>query len=163
MLPAAVRTYAPRGQTPVLQYPFWEHLSMISAITSEGKLYTQTQVKSFDGDAIVRFLKHLSQHIPGKLLVVWDGLPAHRSQAVKTFLRQGGAKRLYLAQLPGYAPELNPDEGVWNYLKRVELKNLCCHDLFELRTELRKAVVRLRHKTKAIQGFIRQVYADVAV
>jgi len=51
---------------------------MISAITPEGKLYTQMQVKSFDGDAIVRFLKHLLQHIPGKLLVVWDGLPAHR-------------------------------------------------------------------------------------
>jgi transposase len=163
LLPAAVRTYAPRGQTPVLRYPFWEHLAMISAITPEGKLYTQTQVKSFDGDAIVRFLKHLLQHIPGKLLVVWDGLPAHRGQAVKAFLRQGGAQRLYLAQLPGYAPELNPDEGVWNYLKRVELKNLCCHDLLELRTELRKAVARLRHKTNVIQGFIRQVYTDVAV
>jgi transposase len=65
--------------------------------------------------------------------------------------------------LPGYAPELNPDEGVWNYLKRVELKNLCCHDLLELRTQLRKAVARLRHKTNAIQGFIRQVYTDVAL
>jgi transposase len=163
LLPAAVRTYAPRGQTPVLRYPFWEHLSMISAITPEGKLYTQTREQSFDGDAIVRFLKHLLQQLPGKLLVVWDGLPAHRSQAVKTFLRQGAAKRLYLAQLPGYAPELNPDEGVWNYLKRVELKNLCCHHLLELRAELRKAVARLRHKSNIIQGFIRQVYPDVVV
>lgn len=136
---------------------------MISAITPQGKLYTQTRADSFDGDAIVRFLKHLLQHIPGKLLLIWDGLPAHRSKAVKTFLRQGGAKRLYLAQLPGYAPELNPDEGVWNYLKRVELKNLCCHDLLELRAELRDAVARLRHKTDVIQGFIRQVYPDVVV
>jgi transposase len=147
----------------VLKYPFWEHLSMISAITPQGKLYTQTRADSFDGDTIVRFLKHLLQHIPGKLLLIWDGLPAHRSKAVKTFLRQGGAKRLYLAQLPGYAPELNPDEGVWNYLKRVELKNLCCHDLLELRAELRNAVARLRHKTDIIQGFIRQVYPDVVV
>jgi transposase len=68
---------------------------------------------------IVRFLKHLLRHISGKLLVVWDGLPVHRSQAVKDFLRQGATQRVHLEQLPGYAPELNPAEGVWNYLKNV--------------------------------------------
>jgi transposase len=163
LLPAAVRTYAPPGETPVLRYPFWQHLSMISAITPEGKLYAMTRTAAFDGAAVVRFLKHMLRHVPGKLLVVWDRLPAHRSCLVKEFLRQGAAARLYLAQLPSYAPELNPDEGVWNYLKRVELGNLCCHDLHELHSELRKAVARLRHKTGVIQGFIRQVYADVLV
>ena len=154
----AVRTYAPRGETPVLRYPFWEHLSMISAITPEGKLYTMMREHAFDGPAVVRFLKHLQRHIPGKLLVVWDRLPVHRSRVIKDFLRQGGAQRLYLAQLPSYAPELNPDEGVWNYLKRVELRNLCCHNLHELRLELRKAIKRLRRKTTVIQGFVHQVY-----
>lgn len=163
LLPGAVRTYAPRGETPVLRYPPWEHLSMISAITPDGKLYTTMQERAFDGPAIVHFLEHLLRHIPGKLLVVWDRLPAHRSKVIKAFLRQGGTQRLYLAQLPSYAPDLNPDEGVWNYLKRVELKNVCCHDLPELRCELRKAVARLRHKTTVIQGFIRQVYPDVCV
>lgn len=157
-MPAAVRTYAPRGQTPVLRYPYWKHLSVISAITPKGKLYTMTQEVAFDGAAIVRFLKHLLRHISGKLLVIWDGLPAHRSQAVKDFLRQGAAKRLHLEQLPAYAPDLNPDEGVWNYLKNVELKNLCCHNLQELRDELRKAIARLRHKTDLILAFIRQVH-----
>jgi transposase len=163
LLPAAVRTYAPRGETPVLRYPYWEHLSMISAITPEGELYTTMRERAFDGPAVVRFLKHLLHHIPGKLLVVWDRLPAHRSKVIKDFLRQGGSQRLYLAQLPSYAPELNPDEGVWNYLKRVELRNLCCHDLTELRSELRKAVARLRRKTTVIQGFIHQVYPSVCV
>ena len=163
LLPAAVRTYAPRGQTPVLRYPYWEHLSMISAITPEGKLYTTMQADAFAGPAIVRFLKHLLHHIPGKLLVVWDRLPAHRSTVIKDFLRQGGTQRLHLAQLPSYAPDLNPDEGVWNYLKRVELRNRCCHDLPELRGELRKAVGRLRHKSTVLQGFTRQVYPDVCV
>ena len=163
LLPAAVRTYAPRGETPVLRYPYWEHLSMISAITPEGQLYTTMQTCTFDGPGVVRFLKHLLRHISGKLLVVWDRLPAHRSKVIKAFLRQGGAQRLHLAQLPSYAPELNPDEGVWNYLKRVELRNLCCHDLPELRRELRKALVRLRRKTTVIQGFIHQVYPDVCV
>ena len=136
---------------------------MISAITPEGKLYTTMQERAFDGPAIVCFLKHLLRHIPGKLLVVWDRLPAHRSKVIKDFLRQGGSQRLYLAQLPSYAPELNPDEGVWNYLKRVELRNLCCHNLSELRSELCKAVVRLRRKTSIIQGFIRQVYPGLCV
>lgn len=163
LLPAAVRTYAPRGETPELRYRYWDHLSVISAITSHGELYTMTQEESFRGPTIVRFLKHLLQYIPGKLLVVWDRLPAHRSQVVKDFLREGGTRRIYLAQLPSYAPDLNPDEGVWNYLKRVELKNVCCHNLRELRTELRKAIARLRYKTEVVQGFIRQVYPDVRV
>ena len=156
MLAAAVYTYAPRGETPILKYRYWEHLSVISAITPEGQLYTMIQDKPFKGPDIVRFLKHLLRHIPGKLLIIWDGLPAHRSQPVKEFLRQGAAQRIHLEQLPGYAPELNPDEGVWNYLKNVELRNLCCHDLQELRRELRKAIARLRHKSDIILGFIRQ-------
>ncbi|MDQ5851707.1 MAG: IS630 family transposase, partial [Chloroflexota bacterium] len=50
-------------------------------------------------------------------------------------LAAGAAKRVHLERLPGYAPELNPDEGIWCYLKRVELKNVCCYDLPELRYE----------------------------
>jgi transposase len=161
LLPAAVRTYAPCGQTPELRYRFWDHLSVISAITPQGQLYTMTQEEAFKGPAIVRFLKHLLQHIPGKLLVVWDRLPAHRSQVVKDFLREGATRRIHLAQLPSYAPDLNPDEGVWSYLKCVELKNVCCHNLHELRTELRKAIARLRHKTEIVRSFIHQVYPDV--
>ncbi len=52
----------------------------------------------------------------------------------KTFGSSGAAKRLHLEQLPGYAPDLNPDEGIWNYLKRVELGNVCCRDLQHLST-----------------------------
>lgn len=136
---------------------------MISAITPEGKLYTMTQDRAFDGEAIVRFLKHLLRHLPGKLLIVWDGLPAHRCRKVKAFLGAGGTERVYLTQLPSYAPELNPDEGTWHYLKNVELKNVCCHHLDELRDELRQAIARLRHKTDIIQSFVRQVDLDIYV
>jgi transposase len=156
LLAAAVSTWAPRGQTPVLKYPLWEHLSVISAITPHGKLYTRMQAHAFKGDDIVRFLKHLLRQMAGKLLVIWDGLPAHRGQAVKQFLGTGAAQRLHLEQLPGYAPDLNPDEGVWGYLKTVELANVCCHDLAELRYHLRKAIARLRHKSTVIQSFFQQ-------
>ena len=151
LLPAGVWTYAPRGQTPLLRVPLTrDHWSAISAITPEGKLYMMVQERAFDGPTIVRFLRHLLRHIPGQLLIIWDGLPAHRSQAVKDFLAQGAAKRIHLEQLPGYAPDLNPDEGIWRYLKYVEMKNLCCHTLDELGYELRKATARLRHKTDVI-------------
>jgi transposase len=123
LLPAVVRTYAPIGQTPVLHEQFSrDHLSVMSGITLEGKLYMIEQERSFKGEDAVRFLKHLMRQIEGKLLVVWDGSPIHRGQAVKDFLASGATSRLQLEQLPGYAPDLNPDEGIWKHLKYVELK-----------------------------------------
>ena len=56
---------------------------------------------------------------------------------------------MQLEQLPGYAPDLNPEEGIWKHLKCVELKNLCCKSLAELTVELRKAKEGLRHKREA--------------
>jgi transposase len=157
LLPAVVRTYAPVGQTPVLHEQLSrDHLSVMSAITLEGKLYMTFQERSFKGEDAVRFLKHLMRQIEGKLLVVWDGSPIHHGQAVKDFLASGASSRLQLEQLPGYAPDLNPDEGIWKHLKYVELKNLCCQSLSELKVELRKAKERLRHKRDVILGCIRQ-------
>lgn len=68
----------------------------------------------------------------------------------------GAAKRLHLEPLPGYAPDLNPDEGIWNYLKRVELANVCCRDLGELRAQVIRACERLRHKRGIIRACSRQ-------
>jgi transposase len=152
-----VRTYAPIGQTPILhEHLSREHLSAISAINLEGELYVHEQDRALRGPDVVRFLRHLLRWIAGKLLVIWDGSPIHRSKAVREFLNDGAASRLHLEQLPGYAPELNPDEGIWKHLKCVELKNVCCRSLCELRSELRKAKERLRHKRHVILGCIRQ-------
>ena len=152
-----VRTYAPIGQTPILhEHLSREHLSAISAINLEGKLYMHEQDRALRGPDVVRFLRHLLRWIAGKLLVIWDGSPIHRSKAVREFLNDGAASRLHLEQLPGYAAELNPDEGIWKHLKYVELKNVCCRSLCELRSELRKAKERLRHKRHVILGCIRQ-------
>jgi len=147
-----VRTYAPVGKTPILKENLTrDHLSSaMSAITLEGKLYMLEQERPFKAEDAVRFLKHLMHQIPGKLLVVWDGSPIHRGRAVKEFLASGAASRLKLEQLPGYAPDLNPEEGIWKHLKCVELKNLCCQSLSELKVELRKAKERLRHKRDVI-------------
>lgn len=152
-----VRTYAPRGETPLLHAPLThDHLSAISGLTPAGRLFLQVQERPFRGPDIVCFLQHLLRQEPGKLLVIWDGAPIHRAQVVRDFLAQGAAARLHLEQLPSYAPELNPDEGIWHYLKHLELRNVCCDDLAELRLELRLAVKRLRHKRHVLQGCIAQ-------
>jgi transposase len=122
----------------------------------DGRFFMQTQKQAYRSDDVVRFLRVLLRKSAGKLLVIWDGAPIHRGQPVKDFLRRGAAQRLHLEQLPGYAPELNPDEGIWNYLKRVELANLCCPDLPALAGALRRAKERLRHKRSIIQACIRQ-------
>jgi transposase len=152
-----VRTYAAVGKTPIHKEKLTrDHLSAMSAITLDVKLYIREQDRAFKGEDALRFLKHLLRQIPGKLLVIWDVSPIHRGEAVKDFLAGGAASRLKLEQLPGYAPDLNPDEGVWKHLKCVELKNLCCESLAELKVELGKAKERLRHKRDVILGCIRQ-------
>jgi transposase len=158
LLPMVVRTYAPVGQTPILK----ENLTRESSLSYECHHPRRQALNDgagaclLKGDDVVRFLKHLLRQIEGKLLLIWDGSPIHRGGAVKDFLSSGASRRLKLEQLPGYAPDLNPDEGVWKHLKYVELKNLCCESLAELKVELRKAKERLRHKREVILGCIRQ-------
>ena len=104
------------AQTPVIRRKLsYDHLSAISAISMTGELYLAVQDHSYRSNDVIAFLKQLLAEIPGQLLVIWDGAPIHRSRAVKEYLAQGAARRIQLEQLPGYAPELNPDEGVWRY------------------------------------------------
>ncbi len=156
LLPFVARTYSPRGQTPVLRAPLsHDHLSVISALTPDGRLFTHIQEMAFRGPAVVAFLRQLLRQIRGRLLVIWDGAPIHRCQAVKDFLAAGAGQRLHLERLPAYAPELNPDEGVWTLLKCRELKNRCCRDLDELRWELGLAIRRLRRRIHLLTACFR--------
>ena len=157
LLPMAVRTWAPRGQTPVLRVKLTrDHLSAISGITLDGRLFMQVRPASYDAEAVVGFLRVLLRKISGKIVLIWDGSPIHRANALKDFLKRGAAKRLHLEHLPGYAPDLNPAEGIWNYLKRVELGNVCCSDFDHLYREIIRAKERLRHKQAIIISCSRQ-------
>lgn len=132
-----VRTYAPVEQTPILHVPLTrDHLSAIGGITPDGRIFMQMQEHAYRAEHVVAFLQMLLRKITGKLLVIWDGSSIHRANVIKEFLSAGAAKRLHLERLPGYAPALNPQEGVWNLLKRRELKNLCCQKLSHLRETL---------------------------
>ena len=122
--PHRCRTWAPRGQTPVLQYHFnWKTLSAMAGVTW-WNFYFRLFPGAIRSPQIIVFLSHLLRHIPGKLLIVWDGLPGHRSRAVWEFVRQQRG-RLWLEFLPAYAPELNPVEYLWSHWKQHELPNFC--------------------------------------
>ncbi len=73
---------------------------------------------------------------------------------VQAFLRDEAPGRVHLERLPGYAPELDPQEGIWRHLKHVELRNLCCVDLAETRRELRAGCQRLRQKPHVMHACI---------
>jgi transposase len=162
LLPALVKTWAPRGAArrgllPTLSVPLTRaHLSVISAVTEDLRLLSRTWDGAINGKRIVAFLQHLLRQVRGKVLVVWDGAPIHRCKEVKRFLADGAAQRLQLLALPGYAPDLNPDEGVWRWLKRVALGNVCCDTLDELRSELRLAFARLRHRKDVLAACIQR-------
>jgi transposase len=104
-----VRTYAPRGQTPVLR-EWWtrDHLSAISAISPQGRVYFRSQDSALNSAGVVAFLEHLLREVPGRMVIIWDGSPIHRSHVIKEFLANGAAQRIHLERLPAYAPELNP-------------------------------------------------------
>ena len=110
-----------------------------------------------DSGDVVAFLEHLLREVPGRLVIIWDGSPIHRSHVIQEFLAHGAARRIHLERLPAYAPELNPGEGLWQQLKGVELRNVCCFNLPHLRHELRDAVKRVRRKPRVLQGFFQEV------
>ena len=162
LLPIVVRTYAPRGCTPILkEYLSYDHLSTIGAVTPTGRLFLKTYTHSITSREVVAFLKQLQRLIPGLLLIIWDGSPTHRSKLIKDYLSDGAAKRIHFEQLPGYAPELNPTEWVWSYLKVADLPNIACDLLPELDALMQKAKKRLQSKPDLIQAFIRDAGYEV--
>lgn len=154
-MPGVVRTYAPLGQTPVLPALLSkEHLSVISALTADGRLYYALQERPYTGEDIVEFLKVLHRRLKGKVLIIWDGAPIHQASPVKAYLAGGAARYFQLERLPGYAPDLNPDEGVWQLLKHTFLGNVCCRTIEQLSECLKVAVRRLRYQRQVLKDCI---------
>jgi transposase len=157
LLPGLVKTYAPRGRTPVIrEKQTRDHLSVMGAMTARGKVYTLVRQESLNGTHSIEFLKHLQKVAGERLLLIWDGSPIHRRTMVREFIEQSKGQ-LAVEALPGYAPDLNPwDEGGWNHLKNVELRNVVCRDLEELHEQFHLAVDRFRMKPHLMPSFFAQ-------
>jgi transposase len=127
--PLARRTWARRGQTPVIggDGGHRKKVSVIGAVSVSPAarhlgLYFATLADGFfTAEAVVEFLRDLLKHLRGKVVVVWDGGGNHKGPAIRDFLRRN--KRLTLERLPAYAPDLNPVEAVWSWLKYGQLAN----------------------------------------
>jgi transposase len=157
LLPSVVKTYGPEGLTPVIiEEQSRDHLSVMGGMTPQGKVYTLARQEPLNGWHSVEFLRHLQRVASERLLVIWDGSPIHRRQAVKDFVSRTRGN-VWLEALPGYAPDLNPwDEGAWNHLKNVELRNVVFLDLEELHQGFHLALGRLRQKPQLIWSFFAQ-------
>lgn len=159
--PPVRRTWAPRGETPVLIHAFnWKKLSVAIAVAfrwdfERNRLYFETRPGSYNDVTLIEFLTDLKRELRGRrVILVWDGLPSHKSRAMQAYL-QTQRSWLTLERLPGYAPELNPAELVWGNVKGAELANLCADDLGEVERELRAGLQRVGRSSTLAFAFLR--------
>ena len=140
-------TWAPTGQTPVVRDSGKRQaVKMISAISAQGLVRFQVHLGSMNGDRFIEFLKALIKSVDAeKIFLIVDGSSIHKSKKVKAFLDKDEIKgRLELFFLPGYSPELNPDEWVWNNVKNTRLGRVVSHD----RDDLKSKAIGARAKDK---------------
>jgi transposase len=159
LIPTVRKTWSPIGQTPILRHWYChDRISAISGIAVSPRrfhctLYCQLFEDNIQGEEAALFLRHLLHQIPGQLVVLWDNGQIHRGEPIQELLLR--TSRLHLVSFPSYAPELNPDEGVWNILKR-ELANGRPDTQVELMDVLSDEVCRLASSPELLRSCIEQ-------
>ena len=157
LTPTVARTWAPRGQTPLLRHSQrHDRISVISGISVSPTrrrvgLYYQWHHHNIRDLEAVAFLRHLLRHLRGPVILIWDRLCVHRSRRVLALCRR--VPRLQLELLPAYAPELNPDEGVWRQTKH-RLANRCSTDRYRLALAVIQELEKLRRSPSRLWGCI---------
>jgi transposase len=109
--------------------------------------------RSIRQEQVIAFLRDLLRHVRGELFVIWDRLNAHRGQEVRSFI--GKHSRLHVEFLPTYAPELNPNEYGWGYLKCRMLANYCPDNLDDLTEAVQQNAAQIRTQQQLLSGFVR--------
>lgn len=158
LVPFCAKTWAPKGQTPVLkEHKSREHLSIFAMISTQGDLCWQIQRRPFKAVDLAEYFDWLQKEgLPNhQFLIVWDGASIHRGQPVKDFLQRNPSS-LHLEALPPYSPALNAAELLWGYLKCHKLKNLIFLNLDDLQTALEKAFHEIADEEELIQSFFKK-------
>lgn len=141
--PTRVQTWAPKGQTPVIQFHFnWNHVSVMAGL-SHTQFVFRLYENSVKKEQVVDFLKALKAQLKQPLLIIWDGARPHRSKLVRDYLDSLDG-HIQMTFLPPYCPDLNPVEYLWAWMKRHALANYCPDTLNELH-------VTARNKLKSAQ------------
>jgi len=168
LTPTVRRTLAPRGRTPILKsWDRHDRISAISAVTvSPGRRRLGLYFRLLPDDAnahgedTVAFLKQLKRHIPGPMTILWDRGNIHdRSRVVRAYLARH--PEIVTEKFPGYAPEANPDEMVWQHTKHGRLSNFTPEDTAELRAKLIEEFGRIRAEPELLAAFIRHAKVPV--
>ena len=116
---------------------------------------------NYDTDTLIEVLKELRRFLGGeKATLLWDGLPSHRSTAMRNWLATQRAW-LVVERLPAYAPDLNPVEGLWSSLKAVELANLTTPTLGEVIHQAHQGIERVRRTPHLAYSFLRHTGLSV--
>lgn len=121
LIPPVRKTWGPRGQTPIVRHlQKHDRISIISALTISPRrirfgLYYSLHEKNIHRAEVCQFLRHFLKHLRGSVIVLWDNALIHKGEPIRTLCSR--YQRLHLEPLPPYAPELNPDEGVWAQAK----------------------------------------------
>lgn len=159
--PTVRRTYAPCGQTPVsrLSNPH-DRISTIGGIVVSPQRKSVSMVfnllannVNFRGSSIVQFIRALPSALCGPMTVFWGQIPIHGGANLEDFL--ASKPEVVVEPFPPYAPELNPADGIWRYLKNNRLPNYTPLDLGVLRTTLTEELNRLRDRPDLLKSFIR--------
>lgn len=153
--PLVRRTWAPRGQTPVMYcWDRHDRLSVISALSVSARrhrigLYFTVQGKNVRAEQVESFLRQVQRSLGCKLIVVLDRWSVHR-KAAQALIGDG---RFWIESLPPYAPDLNPVEAVWSHTKYADLANFIPEDLADLEREVDYSLWRTGKKSELLRSF----------
>ena len=136
----------------------WHRMAAIGALAyrTDGRaprLFLRLHDGTVRSSEIVGFLRHLRRHIRGRVLLIWDGLLSHRSVETKSHIAQQ-ARWLKVVRLPAYAPELNPVEGLWAWLKQGRLANVAEAGMDRVTERVRKGARAGRRRPRLLEGFL---------
>jgi transposase len=146
-------TWAPVGRTPVVKTTGARFsVNMISAVTAQGALRFAVYDTTLTATVFIDFCSRLLHDAPGPVFLIVDGHPAHRATATKKFVAATGG-RLRLFYLPGYSPELNPDEWVWKNVKADRIARAGVTSADDLKTKAIGALRRLQKLPHLVRGF----------
>jgi transposase len=155
-------SYAPVGQTPVVRATGQRFgCNMISAITNKGALAFMVFTGKFQAPVFVEFLRRLLRQVKGRVCLIVDGHPVHRSRHARQFVVEN-AKRLRLIRLPGYCPELNPDELLNQDVKTNGLGKSRPRDRTEMMATVRSHLYRRQKQPQVIRNLFLEKHVRYA-
>lgn len=149
-------TWAARGKNPVVKTTGARFsLNMISAVTAQGLLRFSTFTGSMTAEKFIDFCQCLVADAEGPVFLIVDGHPVHRSKKVKTFAANSEGQ-LRLVFLPGYSPQLNPGEWVWQNIKndRVGPQSITGPD------QMKRLAVAGLQRLQALPEVVRSFFKD---